>query len=286
MLIRRVANHEKLMKMRLLLFLFILNVSFGAFGLQPDRNYLVHPDSLGLDFEIHQIKSTNNASLHSWVLNPMGEVNLNATIIMAYGDMGNMSYWLNHAAILSQRGFTVVMFDYRGFGKSSDFKVNPNQLYYDEFSEDLFSVYHWTKNTIKNTKIGVWGLSMGTIMTGFLIKNGEPDFLILEGLVVEPKTIKKKIFEAKGKKIILPRSSKKLSKIFKTTLTPMLVFSGKQDKFTTSQDAKKITDLKSNRKSIEFDGNHLEGFNSMTERYFGDQYINEIILFINLNEDW
>lgn len=266
--------------MRYFLFLIIFNISFVGYALKPDRSYLAHPDSLGLNVKIHQIKSTDNAMLHSWVLHPMGELNLNTSIILAYGDAGNMSYWLNHGAILSQLGYTVVLFDYRGFGKSSDFNMNLDQLYYDEFSEDLNSVYNWVKNNIDNEKVGVWGLSMGTIMAGFLIENNQPDFLLLEGLVVNPSLVKKNIYKIKKKKITIPKSSKKLNELYKSSEIPMLIFSGKLDQITISKIAKEFSELAANRQFVEFDGDHLQGFNTMTVNYFGDQYVKEIDLFM------
>jgi predicted alpha/beta-fold hydrolase len=280
------VTHHNLKKMKLIVLLAFITQAFSMYSIKPDREYLTTPDSLGLNSKSIQIQSTDNMILQSWVLEPMGELNLKTTIIVAYGDAGNMSHWLNHSAILSQLGYTVVMFDYRGFGKSSDFNMNLNQLYYDEFTEDLISVFKWVKGNIDNNNVGIWGLSMGTIMTGFLIENNQPDFLVLEGLVVDPISIKKKIYKSKGKKIKLPKSSRGLSKIYKSTKIPLLIFSGNEDKITTSKESIEISKLATNRKFIEFKGTHLQGFNSMTENYFGDKYISEIESFITKQNGW
>lgn len=263
----------------LLLFVFITTCFWGL-SLKPERNYISNPDSLGLKFESHRIKTSNSLELQSWVLYPMGDVNRETSVILAYGDAGNMSYWLNQAAILSQSGYTVILFDYRGFGESSDFAMDENQLYYDEFTEDLSSVYSWTKSNVKNQKIGVWGLSMGTIMTGFLLNEVTPDFLILEGLVVKPETIQKKIDEAKSKRIVLPESAYQLNDIYSNTTVPMLIFSGEADEFTPVEDANKMASVNVNRTSIVFNGGHLQGFQTMTNGFFGDAYLKEINGFL------
>lgn len=262
--------------MKTITFIFAFCLSFSGLCLKPDRSYISHPDSLGLDAKSYLIETADGASLKTWVLNPMGEIDHETTIILAYGDAGNMSYWLDHCATLSQRGFTVVMFDYRGFGESSEFEMNPNQLYYDEFVLDLISVFDWTRENLKTNKTGIWGLSMGTIMTGLSLKNLKPDFLILEGTVTDPDLIKKRIFEFKQKEINLPESSNELIKTFKTSQIPMLIFSGGEDKFTTLEDSKKMAETRKNRKLVEFNGNHLQGFNTFTKSYFGDMYVDEI----------
>ncbi len=253
---------------------------FYGFSLKPDRGYKSHPDSLGLNYESHRIKTTDQLELQAWVLNPIGDLNRETSIILAYGDAGNMSYWLNQAAILSQSGYSVILFDYRGFGESSNFEMDENQLYYDEFTADLKAVYSWTKSNVKNKKIGVWGLSMGTIMTGFLLNEVTPDFLILEGLVVNPMNIQKKIEEAKGKKLVLPKSSQKLNEIYVNTKVPLLLFSGTDDQFTTVADANLLADMQKDRTSLVFQGGHLQGFQSMSKEYFGDQYVKSISAFL------
>ena len=259
-----------------LLFTFIC---FLGYSLKPDSVYVSSPETLGLDFEGHRVETTSGLRLQTWVLNPMNELNLETTIILAYGDAGNMSFWLNQGAILAQNGYTVVLFDYRGFGKSSAFEMNENQLYYDEFTEDLKSVYQWAKLNVKHKKIGVWGLSMGTIMTGFLLDDVEPDFLILEGLVVNPTLIQEKLLAAKGKNILLPKSGNRLNEIYTKSKVPMLLFSCYLDQFTTADDANLIAYKNDSRKSVVFKGSHLEGFSTMTDKYFGDLYVIEIIKF-------
>lgn len=267
-----------------ILFIFT-SICFFGHSLKPDSVYISHPDSLGLNFETHRIQTTNDLTLQAWMLNPMNEIDLETTIILAYGDAGNMSYWLNHAAILFQFGYTIVLFDYRGFGASSFFEMDENQIYYDEFTQDLKSVYHWTKSNVKHEKIGIWGLSMGTIMTGFLLEEVTPDFLILEGLVMNPTSIQEKIQVAKGKELILPESSTRLYTNYTNSNVPMLIFSGKEDSFTTVADANEMAKGKKNRKSIVFNGGHLQGFPSMTENYFGDGYAEQMKLFFATLKD-
>lgn len=267
--------------MKKLIFLIFIFICFLSFSLKPSKLYISHPDSLALKSESFRILTTDGLTLQAWVLHPLAELNLKTSIILAYGDAGNMSYWLEHAAVLSKRGFTVIMFDYRGFGESSAFEMNENQLYYQEFTQDLTSVFLWTKSHIDNEKIGIWGLSMGTIMTGFLIKENTVDFLILEGLVINPQDIKVKILAAKGKVIDLPKNAEKLSEIYKQTTIPMLIFSGEDDQFTTVFDANKMANFRQNRKSIVFKGGHLQGFSSMTNEFFGDKYVLEIEKFIS-----
>jgi len=260
--------------------LISLLISFSSTALKPDSTYLSHPDSIGLNSETYRVLTPDNLELNVWKLIPTKKTNNNTTIILAYGDSGNMSYWLNHAAMLNQRGFTVIMFDYRGFGESSPFEMNQDQLYYDAFTDDLKSIIKWTKINSKNKKIGLWGLSMGTIISSLALQSETVDFFIGEGFVLDPSVLKQKIFDFKNRDIILPKSAATYKQSIKLITTPMLLFSGSLDQFTTTSDSETIVNQKSNRKLIEYSGNHLQGFQSMTKFFFGDQYIIAMEKFI------
>jgi pimeloyl-ACP methyl ester carboxylesterase len=250
--------------------------SFSSLALKPDSLYQITPDSLNLKYESIKITTPDSFNLQVWKIIPELKVKNNSTIILAYGDSGNMSYWLNQAAILSQRGFSVVLFDYRGFGESSSFDMNPNQLYYNEFAIDLISVIKWVKTEFSENKIGVWALSMGTIMSTIALEQEPLDFFIGEGFVINPTKIKTKIFELKGKEIILPDGHTEIQNKINALTIPMLLFAGSEDIITTIEDSKNIVSQRKNRYIVPFNGGHLQGFQSLTKKYYGDQYILKI----------
>ena len=198
--------------------------------------------------------------------------------MVAYGDAGNMSCQLNQAAILSQLGYDMLLFDYRGFGKSSPFEINPDQLYYTEFITDLISAVQFAKFQLSENKIGIWGQSMGTIMATQAAQKEKLDFLILEGFVLSPTLISERINALKGKEVILPETPESYQ--LDAIQIPTLVFSGKEDLFTTTSDAKLFCNSASNRKMIVFDGNHLEGFSVLSGCYYGEIYCRKIEQFV------
>ncbi|HLW39522.1 MAG TPA: alpha/beta hydrolase [Brumimicrobium sp.] len=272
------------MKSLTLLFIHFLILN-QIFALSPDRNYKMTPDSLGLNFEEKSILTPDHANIKLWHIKSSEETNNQNTIIICYGDAGNMSWWLNQASILSQIGYNVIMFDYRGFGQSSEFKINKDMLYYNEFATDLETVIKWTKQNVKSKNTGLLSFSMGTIMSTIAVQSEPVDFIIAEGYVLNPENIKQKIKELKGKEILLPNDSEKYEEKISYINCPMLVFSGSKDIVTTLQDSENIVAQKNNRNLIEFDGGHLEGFQALSKEYYGQQYVEEITKFINEKDD-
>ncbi len=262
----------------ILLFLFFA-FTIKTFALKPDLKYARKPNDLNINFKEQIISTPDNFKLKTWVCSPQKEADNNTVLILAYGDAGNMSYWLNQVAELVKKGFTVVTFDYRGFGKSDSFRINNEYLYYNEFVTDLVSVIRWTKNNYKENQIGIWALSMGTIMSTLALQEENVDFLVAEGFVRNPMKIKQTIKKLKNKEIILPTNHDKYKSLLSQLSIRTLLFSGKQDIVTTSEDSKFVQGLNEMNKLIEFDGNHLGGFKALSFASFGDRYIQEILEF-------
>ncbi|MBK8500788.1 MAG: alpha/beta hydrolase [Saprospiraceae bacterium] len=72
----------------------------------------------------------------------------------------------------------MVSFDYRGFGDSTDFDYNPNNVYHSEYVTDFATVLTWTKTTLRTDEIGVFGLSMGTLIANLGYQESKYDFFI------------------------------------------------------------------------------------------------------------
>lgn len=266
--------------MKKLLLLFSILFSLQALALKPDRKYQAKPDGFGMDYKEYKIKTEDHATLNVWVCKPGKEADQKITLILAYGDAGNMSYWLQNVSELVKSGFTVVTFDYRGFGESSDFAINNDYLYYNEFATDLETVINWSKKTLSNKQTGIWSLSMGTIMTTLAVQHADVDFIVAEGFVTDPQQVKETLKSLKNKEIILPEHAADFPAVLAKTKGKMLLFAGSQDVVTTVDHSRELLKLNAANKLAEFEGNHLQGFMVLSVEGYGDKYISEIIHFI------
>lgn len=146
----------------LLLLLFLAAFALEVSALKPKKDYINTPKDFGIPYTEQKVKS-GNATIVTW--NMLKVKALSApTIIMCNSDYGNMSYLLKTAAGLYKEGYNIVLFDYRGFGQSSAFQVDSNQLYYDEYCDDLIAVYKYCTAKTK-APVYLYGQSMGTIVS-------------------------------------------------------------------------------------------------------------------------
>lgn len=265
--------------MKFLLPLFLLVVSSSTLiAINPDRTYKITPDSLGLEYQQLTLTTPDNYELCAWRIYPF-EKDKDTTIVVAYGDAGNMSYYLHQAAELAHQGYTILLFDYRGFGKSDDFRMNFNYLYYNEFAIDLSTAITWAQENIENNRTGIWALSMGTIIATITLQEVKVDFLLAEGLVINPFLIEKRI-ESENNPILLPEGYKSYPTLFMNLNLPILIFAGTEDRVTRVQDARKVVTDRKNRKLVIYEGKHLMGFRNLSEESFGDVYCDRINVFI------
>ncbi|MCB2409087.1 alpha/beta hydrolase [Hymenobacter lucidus] len=263
----------------------LLGGSHAAWALKPDRVYRYTPDSLGLAYTARLLKTPDGASLNTWTYVPDAQANKHVTIVLAYQDAGNMSNFLYHAKALSAAGYQVVTFDYRGFGHSSDFALNPSQLYYAEFAEDLRTVLKAARQQFPTHRLGVLSLSMGTIIASMVATDQKLDFLIGEGFVTSPAQFVARVKQAKGKDIVLPAQAGQYPALLPKVKCPLLVLVGSQDAFTTLADSRQLVQQGRHRELVEFAGSHLGGFPTLTSKpedftTFGDLYVARISAFL------
>jgi alpha-beta hydrolase superfamily lysophospholipase len=267
-----------------LTFLFLLVSSNALAAVHPSKKYVITPDSLNLPYQQLTLHTPDGYNLNAWEIPPL-QHSRHITIVVAYGDAGNMSYYVYQARALAMHGYTVLLFDYRGFGKSQDFKINYDYLYYNAFVTDLATAVDWAKKNIPNRETGIWGLSMGAIIATFALHKMQADFLIAEGFPYSLREIQEKN-DKKGNKVILPKGYQHYQSLLKNIDTPMLIFAGKKDKKTPLKGAKKIAGFKSNRKLIVYNDKHLRGFWKLTKKRFGDDYCQKITSFIKKQKGW
>lgn len=268
-----------MIKFATLFVLFVL--SFHAFAINPSRQYQIRPEDLGLKYETKKIKVSTTVELNSWIF--LQDTKNKPFIIVSNSDAGNMSNCLGQAREFFKEGYNVVLYDYRGFGESSDLEINRDRMYYEEFSEDLRSVLYYVKQDYKPKRLILYGLSMGTIISkSVLDTDSSIDGAILDSFVIDPNLVADRIFEMKNKRVLVPEVTQKyVESNRKPTLTPVLLFSGLKDVVTRSTDYAAFLSLNERSRLVTWNCNHLECFYEMTKDRDSDLYMAEVNAFIN-----
>jgi fermentation-respiration switch protein FrsA (DUF1100 family) len=111
--------------------------------------------------------------LHGWYIkhqNPM------ATIVMSHGNAGNISHRLDILRNLLRNGFSVFIYDYRGYGRSEGSPTEQG-LYKDSQAAYRYAL---TLPGVDTSKIILWGTSIGGVFAVEAALHRQPALLVLE----------------------------------------------------------------------------------------------------------
>ena len=262
----------------ILCFLFLaINVN----AINPSRNYQWTPEDLGLKYQRLKIKVNEKIQLNSWVFTQ--ERTGAPFVIVSNGDAGNMANTLGQAKSFYEAGYNVVLYDYRGFGESSDFEMNKDMMYYEEFYEDLKAMISFVKAKYKTNAIVLYGISMGTIISNMVLQQDKSiKGAIFDSFAIDPALIVKRIKEKKQKTVLLPSGLPNYMEGNKTKREiPVLLFSGLKDAFTQSTDYKEFIALNPGSKLVTWDCDHIQCYYEMTKDTTGDLYMLEVKKYID-----
>lgn len=101
-----------------------------------------------------------------------------ATILFFHGAGGNVSTYFFMVKPLIENGFQVAMVDFRGYGKSTGI---PTHINVAEDGQKFFN-YITRRNDVKNTKIIIYGASLGSQVSTHLARTNKNK---ISGLVID-----------------------------------------------------------------------------------------------------
>lgn len=184
--------------------------------------------------------------------------NAKATIFYFHGAGGNISSYAPLLTPLLNDNFQVILIDFRGYGKSTGTPMHKN------IAEDGEKVFNelLKRDDIKNTKIIIYGASIGTQAASLLAKNHQDEIkgLVLEGAMMSFGDIAAvyapEYKEFLEKSFVSPYSAKE--EVKSITKIPKIIIHSKEDKDVPFiQGMTVFTNAAEPKEFIEFSGEHL-----------------------------
>lgn len=264
---------------------FICLFSFASlYGMSPSKTYPYTPDSLGLSYQDLRIRTSDSLEIHAWLMLPAPVYDKRSTIILSGGDAGNMSSQIVLAYKLVMQGYTVMTYDYRGFGSSdTSFKYSKDLLYCNEFARDLIAVMQYAREKLPFNHLGLMSFSMGTAVSVMALQKEMAEFVIMDGLMYNPLTNAARISAHLNKTMYLPDSAETIAAYYSKITCPFLVFAGTKDQITTLSDARIVCGMTNNRSLIAYEGGHLEAFEVLSKKELGDVFLKKVFKFLKKN---
>ena len=139
----------------------------------PSRAHFATPQEIGLAYEPVTLSTKDGQSLSAWFI-PAEEPR--GTLLFFHGNAGNISHRLQSIAVFSALRLSVLIIDYRGYGKSTG---EPSE---EGTYEDARAAWHYLTTTrgIPAHRIVLFGRSLGAAVAVHLAGRVDPAALILE----------------------------------------------------------------------------------------------------------
>ena len=262
----------------------LLFQAFAASALRPVAAWWARPDTLGLRYQQLEITTADHVQLVAWLIEPAAQApDQHTTVVVAGGDAYNMSGSIYTAWALAEAGYRSLLFDYRGFGHSQAFAIDPQRLYYEEFALDLQAALAEARRQEPHDRVGILGLSMGGILGSEVAARARPDFLITEGYPGNlPGIVAYQ--KAAGKTVTLPAAAAAYPRVAAQVNCPWLLIAGTQDKNTPLADSAAVVRAarrRQHRQLLTVDCGHLGAQEKLTEKFFAEGYVRAIGRFLS-----
>ena len=123
----------------------------------PTRTAPDLPTKYGVAYENVTFPSEDKTKLHGWFLKPERETLVRGTVVFHHGNAGSIGYHLPFVVWLVREGYQVLLYDYRGYGKSEGTIARKGLV------EDTRAaiVYVRTRKDVDVQKIISYGHSLG-----------------------------------------------------------------------------------------------------------------------------
>lgn len=264
---------------RTLTFLIIFFVYFSSQALNPSRTYSITPSDYGMTFDTVKITTEDNLTLYGWFFKTT-EASIKVMIMSDDGE-GNMADNIELASNFISLGYNVLMYDYRGYGKSADFTINSNFFIYAQFQKDIEAAIDYIKKyQAKMRSINLYGIGIGAGLSLAVGANHtEVSKIIADSPYDNFENIKKIIKEAKGTDALFPLGYNKnyMEPTYALeskggTLAGILFIAGEDETVFTEKISKELSKIRSSISStyIVKDATASTTFSSNKSKYFDE----------------
>ena len=219
----------------------------------PYEQLVGTPLDHGMNYEEVVLAAEDGAKIHGWFIpNP----NASHVFLMFCGNAGNKSYMLDAVSMIYKLGYSVFIYDYREFGKSTG-KLTEDTMYSD--SELAWNYLTQTRG-IPADQIVLHGRSLGVAMASWLATKTKPAALIMESGFTSLGDMADFLYKWLPAKAMLKWKYDNVGRINEVT-SPILIIHSTDDELIPYSHAQRLfEEAPGTKELITLSGDHLEGY--------------------------
>jgi pimeloyl-ACP methyl ester carboxylesterase len=198
--------------------------------------------------------TTDDFRLHGWWM-PIDSSEY--TLLFFHGNAGCVSQLEERMRFFKELGYSTLMIDYRGYGKSSGTIIEENDIY-----EDARAALTFVTDSLKvpMDKLIVWGWSLGGGVTTDVCENIKPAAVVLEGTFYSMDDIASHAYPLFPVKLLLNFHFRSGEKV-KQFQSPVFCIHSLNDHTIPYEQGRKLFDaVPTTKEFLEIDGSHNHGY--------------------------
>jgi fermentation-respiration switch protein FrsA (DUF1100 family) len=254
--------------------LFLVAVTYGAFALylfimqprllyypdMPGREPEATPAAVGLAYEDVALQTVDDIRLHAWFI---PAENPRATVLFCHGNAGNISHRLDSIRLLHSLGLQVLIFDYRGYGKSEG-RPSEKGTY-----RDVDAAWHYLREVRGLTEAGIiiFGRSLGAAVAADLASRARPAAVILESAFTSVPDMAAEFYPWLPVRLLSRYRYDNLGKVARIA-RPLLLVHSRQDEIIPFAHGERLFGrAREPKQFLELTGGHNDAFQSSRKAY-------------------
>ena len=242
------------------LYLFLAQAKLIFYPDLPSRELAASPADIALEYESLSIKTSDQIMLHGWFV-PASEEK--GTLLFFHGNAGNISHRLDSLKIFHDLGLSVLIIDYRGYGRSQG-TVSEKGTYLD--AEAAWNYLTEIRKT-PSEKIIIFGRSLGAAIAAKSAEMHTPGVLILESAFTSVPDMAGRLYPILPVRF-LSRFQFNTRKSLLSVICPVLIIHSRDDEIIPFENGLQLYHSAREPKTIlEIRGGHNEGFLLSREKY-------------------
>jgi hypothetical protein len=156
----------------LVVFMYLMQGRMLYLADVPGRSLTMTPADVGLTYQDVSIETTDDVTLHGWFIAGQSS----RVLLFFHGNAGNISHRLDSIRHFQNLGLSVLIIDYRGYGKSTG-RTTERGIYRDA---DAAWRYLIEDRGVVASNIVIFGRSLGGSVASQLASKNQPLALIVE----------------------------------------------------------------------------------------------------------
>jgi uncharacterized protein len=219
----------------------------------PSRDIVATPARAGLPYEPVTFTTGDQVRLDGWFV-PAEEPR--AVLLFFHGNAGNISHRLDSLSIFHELGLSVLIFDYRGFGRSD------GRMSEEGSDRDAEAALRYLKEErgVPLRKIVYFGRSLGGAVAAHLATKETPAALIIESTFTSVPDLAAQLYPFLPVRL-LNRFAYDAKKALEAVSCPVLIVHSADDEIIPIKHGRELLAVANDPKQfLEIHGSHNEGF--------------------------